>query len=562
MARLPSFIRRAKAPGGCEASSVRRHKGRTCPLTAALLSLSFDFFRANIPEHRKNARVYIEPGLEKQDLASSAFASFVGMYPIPLRYGMTVGELALMFNSEFGINAALKPACSHQNGLTLRRRLSMFTGLNSEPASALAGCFTTLEIKEVFIVRRLCTVVSIVGWLVASVALPASSRTISMRAGDTTGQVQTLPKGVSVYELNNGLKVLLIVNPALPMVGANVVVKIGSSFETFSTSGMSHMLEHLLFNGTTSRPQKQLYDDVDRIGGYNNASTAEFYTNFMMVTPAENIKKGMEIQADMLFNSILPAEKFEKEKGIVLEEISKSLADPQEQLERNTLSVLFNGHALSLPTLGTYSTIQSLSRDAVNSFYKNNYVPNNMILSVIGNFRTSTMLPLIKEIYGKARPGQVRREEDPEWATGYQAPTLSARRNTVVYHRFYDGEDNVLQVFFQLPQSQSSEYFQLLNVVIDKNKDAIQSSLKSEFGQNLKSLKLSTRLTHLSNVLEATMILKAGTGFDALVASLSAKLAGLSFSMPPEAVRSEVTRSRTEFGRNIEKPLSCFPRHS
>jgi predicted Zn-dependent peptidase len=141
-----------------------------------------------------------------------------------------------------------------------------------------------------------------------------------------------LPKGVSVYQLNNGMSVLLIENPALPMVGANVVVKIGSAYETFSTSGMSHMLEHLLFNGTTSRNQKKPYDDVDRIGGYNNATTAEFYTNYMMVTPAENIRKGMEIQADMLFSSTLPTDKFEKEKGIVLEEISKSLADPRNKL--------------------------------------------------------------------------------------------------------------------------------------------------------------------------------------------------------------------------------------
>ena len=261
---------------------------------------------------------------------------------------------------------------------------------------------------------------------------------------DTAQHLQMLPKGVSVYQLNNGMKVLLIENPALPMVGANVVVKIGSAYETFSTSGMSHMLEHLLFNGTTSRNQKKLYDDVDRIGGYNNATTAEFYTNYMMVTPAENIRKGMEIQADMLFSSTLPTDKFEKEKGIVLEEISKSLADPQEQLERNTLSVLYRGHALSLPTLGTYSTIQSLSRDDVNSFYKSNYVPNNMILSVIGNFRTSAMLPLIQEIYGKARPGVVQRQENLEWATGFQTPLLTGSPNSEAYHRFYDGEDLVL----------------------------------------------------------------------------------------------------------------------
>ena len=109
---------------------------------------------------------------------------------------------------------------------------------------------------------------------------------------------QQLPKGASIYQLDNGMYVLLIENPASPMVGANVAIKVGSAYETFSTSGMSHMLEHLLFNGTTTRDQKQLYDDVDMIGGYNNAHTDNYYTDFMMVVPAENISKGMEIQAD------------------------------------------------------------------------------------------------------------------------------------------------------------------------------------------------------------------------------------------------------------------------
>ena len=185
-------------------------------------------------------------------------------------------------------------------------------------------------------------------------------------------QIESLPNGVSIYRLDNGMEVLLVENPALPMIGANVVVKVGSAYETFSTSGMSHMLEHLLFNGTTTRTQKQLYDETDQIGGYNNANTSEYYTNYMMVTPAEHFKKGMELQADMLFNSILPEEKFEKEKGIVLEEIAKSLGNANEQIERNLLSILYNGHALSLPTLGTYATIESMKRDEVWKFYKNN----------------------------------------------------------------------------------------------------------------------------------------------------------------------------------------------
>jgi zinc protease len=383
------------------------------------------------------------------------------------------------------------------------------------------------------------------------------STAIALEKGGTAENVQkiqALPKGVSIYQLNNGMSVLLIENPSLPMIGVNVIVKVGSAHETFSTSGMSHMLEHLLFNGTTSRIQKQLYDDVDRIGGYNNASTADFYTNYMMVTPTDNIKKGMEIQADMLFNSTLPADKFEKEKGIVLEEISKSLADPQEQLERNTLSILYQGHALSLPTLGTYSTIQSMVRENVNSFYKNNYVPNNMILSVIGNFKTNAMLSLIKEIYGKASPGQVRRENDPEWATGFQIPKVENKEKTIFYNRFYDGEDKVVQIFYQIPENASSEYVSLVSLVTEKNRDAMQSVLKTEFQQNVKSLKFSTRLSHLSNYLEADITIDKDIDYNSLINSVTKKLTAMSFKLPMETIKSEVTKTRTEFARNIEKP--------
>lgn len=366
--------------------------------------------------------------------------------------------------------------------------------------------------------------------------------------------VQPLPKGVSIHQLDNGMQALLIENPALPMVGVNAAVKIGSAYETFSTSGMSHMLEHLLFNGTTTRTQKQLYDDVDRIGGYNNASTADFYTNYMMVMPTENTEKGMALQADMLFNSTLPFDKFEKEKGIVLEEISKSLANPQEQYERNTASILYNGHALSLPTLGTYSTIQSMKRDDVFSFYKNNYVPNNMILTAIGNFQTGKMLEMIKEIYGKAEPGLVVRDQLPEWYTGFQIPDVSSMQRGFIYNRFYDGKDISIQVFFPLPLEKSSEFFKLLNIVLEKNKDAVQNNLKTEFPDVVKSLRLSTRPSHIQNFVEAVVLVNKSSDYSVLINSISKKLSEISFNLSPDAVKSEVTKARTEFLKNIEKP--------
>jgi secreted Zn-dependent insulinase-like peptidase len=350
------------------------------------------------------------------------------------------------------------------------------------------------------------------------------------------------------------MKVLLIENPVLPMVGVNVAVEVGSAYETFSTSGMSHMLEHLLFNGTTSRTQKQLYDDVDMIGGYNNAHTDLYYTDYMMVTPEENIIKGMEIQADMLFNSTMPEDKFEKEKGIVLEEISKSLANPQEQFERNTISLLYKGHALSLPTLGTYSTIKSFKRDDVYSFYKNYYVPNNMILSVIGNFKTKDMLQSIKDIFGKTNPGTVRQELYAGWSTGFQKPDFSFLQNGLAYHRFYDGKDIVLQLFYEIPQYKSSKVPELLNLVLSQNKDTVENSMKKEFPEAFKSLNLSARLSPIKNFVEADVFLDKEIYYSMIGKSVSKKLAALNFSLPNETLISEATTARTEFLKNIEKP--------
>jgi len=170
-------------------------------------------------------------------------------------------------------------------------------------------------------------------------ALSATSAT----AGRDTGTAPALadpvrvvlpPAGVRVTTLDNGLRVVAIADPTLPMVGINVVVKVGSATESVATSGSSHMLEHLLFNGTETRTQEQLYDDVDSFGGYNNANTSRFYTNFMMLGPSQELDRMVEIQADMLLHSILPAEKLEKERGIVIEEIGQGGDDPGEDAER------------------------------------------------------------------------------------------------------------------------------------------------------------------------------------------------------------------------------------
>ncbi len=356
---------------------------------------------------------------------------------------------------------------------------------------------------------------------------------------------------ISIHRLDNGMEVLLIENPALPMIGVNVVVKVGSAYEDFSTSGMSHMLEHLLFNGTTSRTQKQLYDEVDLIGGYNNANTGDYYTNFMMVTPAENIRKGMELQADMLFHSTLPEDKFEKEKGIVLEEISKTFADPDAQLERNLNSILFAGHALSLPTLGTYATIKGLVRDQVFEFYKNYYVPNNMLLSVVGNFNSKEMLKMINEIYGQEEPGLVLLPQIPNWSVGYDTQNLHLPSSGKVFHRFYDGDKTVIQFIFPIFQYYDHIFYQLL----DEKLSDKAVGLKQQLGKKATRVEMSTINSPVADFLQVKI---EWTELEPPVEQLQAQVERFfkqaDFSSTDEAVVARANKIKTNFLKSLEKP--------
>ncbi len=364
-----------------------------------------------------------------------------------------------------------------------------------------------------------------------------------------------LPAGASIHQLDNGLQVLLIENHMLPMTGVNVVVKTGSAYETFATSGMSHMLEHLLFNGTMTRSQKELYDAVDLIGGYNNANTSEFHTNFMMVTPAGKIREGMEIQADMLFNSTLPEDKFDKEKGIVLEEIAQSISKPATQLERNKNSVLYPDHALSLPTLGTYATIKSLKRDDVYNYYKNNYVPNNMIMNVIGNFDTEQMLKMINEIYGNYRPDQVMRPDVKGWRTG-TAPLLETEDGgDRPVHRFYEGDMVQIHLFYSLAEYDISQAFSgLLDADMTKKADVIKENIEKIIPGQLPRLQTSISINPVAAHLDVTLTVQPQGQIQEIVNACQAEMQKLRFSVSPEIVSYHITKARTDFLQNLEKP--------
>lgn len=194
--------------------------------------------------------------------------------------------------------------------------------------------------------------------------------------------------------LSNGLRVIAGSRRGSGLVASSVFVRAGAARESADLNGAAHFLEHLLFNGTTTRTQEQLYEDVDLLGAYNNATTRRDYALFMFLVGVEDAEEGFSIQADMLFRSTLPPDKFEKERGIVLEEIAKDVSSPDYRANLLIDELLYEGTPLARSVLGTDSSIRGLSRDRVESYYRALYVPNNMTVLLLGDMDPDDMVSL------------------------------------------------------------------------------------------------------------------------------------------------------------------------
>jgi len=215
--------------------------------------------------------------------------------------------------------------------------------------------------------------------------------------------------------LSNGIEVLLLPDAASRVVTAVAVIKAGSSHEDARLSGASHFLEHMLFNGTTGRTQKQLYDEEDAAGGFNNAFTRRTHAAFMMTMPSPQLELALDLQADMLFESRLPAQKFEKERGIILEELAKDQDSESYDIGRFLEHETYPKSSYGMPVLGSALTIQELSRDDVWAYYKAHYVPENMQLLLMGGFDPEEAKSHLEAKFGSVRPagGEVVVPEAP-----------------------------------------------------------------------------------------------------------------------------------------------------
>lgn len=214
-----------------------------------------------------------------------------------------------------------------------------------------------------------------------------------------------------VHQLANGLTVLIEPLPHVRSVTMGVWAKTGSANETAEQSGISHCLEHLFFRGTSTRRARELMEQIERRGGHMNAFTSRDFTCVYVKTLDRHASPCMEILADVVKNSQLCD--FEKERGIILEEIASIEDVPEDHIQDLFFQMLWPDHALGRPVSGSEESVSQLSVDDVRTYYKQWYQPNELLVSIAGHVEPAALLEQLRAEFEDLAPRQNNRSERP-----------------------------------------------------------------------------------------------------------------------------------------------------
>jgi zinc protease len=212
--------------------------------------------------------------------------------------------------------------------------------------------------------------------------------------------------------LKNGLTVLVREQQAVPLASVTTYVKAGYFDEDDRISGISHVIEHMFFKGTSKRGVGEIARQTQSLGGYLNASTYYDRTVYHTEVPAENLKQALEIQADALLNSVYDAGELKKEIEVVLQENNRKLDNPPAVTAEKLYETAFQQHRMKRWRIGTPDGLRALTRDDIVAYVKKYYRPSNIILSIAGKVDVEETIAEVVKLYGSVPADDSALERD------------------------------------------------------------------------------------------------------------------------------------------------------
>ncbi len=203
--------------------------------------------------------------------------------------------------------------------------------------------------------------------------------------------------------LPNGLTLIIKPDRSAALASVQVWVKTGSQHEgTHLGAGLSHYLEHMLFKGTTRRAGREISATVQAHGGYINAYTTFDRTVYYIDLPSEHTGMAVDLLADAVLNSTLPADETAKEKDVILREIAMTKDEPENRLWDALFGTAFREHPYRQPIIGHRDVFSAVTREDLMGYYRERYVPNNLVVVIVGDVDLAATRVLVEQHFGAA----------------------------------------------------------------------------------------------------------------------------------------------------------------
>lgn len=212
---------------------------------------------------------------------------------------------------------------------------------------------------------------------------------------------------VAQFQLDNGLKILVKEDHRAPVVTSQVWYRVGASYEPDGITGISHMVEHMMFKGTTHLKPGEFSQIVARLGGSENAFTSQDYTAYFQTIHQQHLKRMLELEADRMQNLQLDAKEFQKERQVVLEERRMRTEDkPSARLYERFSALAYDTNPYRRPVIGWQQDIEGYQLSDLQHWYAQHYAPNNATLVVVGDVQPQQVYQLAQQTLGRvpARP--------------------------------------------------------------------------------------------------------------------------------------------------------------
>lgn len=227
--------------------------------------------------------------------------------------------------------------------------------------------------------------------------------------------------------MKNGLRVVMEEMPAYRSISIGIWVKVGSMYENKLNNGMAHVIEHMMFKGTSRRTAADIANEMTAIGGNMDAFTCKDCTCYYAKTLDIYGKQALDILGDMLCNSLFDAKELKKELGVILEEIDMYEDSPEDLVHEHLQKEVWKGHPLGYLISGEKAQVAGFSRERVLEFFRKYYCAENMVISVAGHFDTEQMYEWLCSYFEAIPEGE---RSDPGKAPVY-TPVLWTREKDI-----------------------------------------------------------------------------------------------------------------------------------